>query len=209
MSLYLVMVLLVPQVVLATPLTGADSDVLYLYKGMIGYEDDTTDANDADSSGDVHWVETSTKISIIGHATTKFTKVVVDVSSATLNPGENLMIRYWNGSAWAILTLDAETHPFDTTGVNSFTFSAPVDWAQKIVNEVNGYWVATGDPDNFGGELSALGSSGAGVSQISVLLAAGGGEAVPEFTDIMYFTTLLAGGAYLYKRNSQIQKTTV
>jgi hypothetical protein len=203
----LVALILLPNLALAAPLTGADADVtVYHYKGMMGYTEDTTDANDSDSAGDVMWPEAAnTRQAFWGH-TSQFSSTVFDVSTAmdVGNRGQNLDLRYWNGSTWTALTLDSQTHPFDTTGVNSVSFTVPGDWALKTINGVEAYYVGTGDGAFSGG----TGSYGAQVSQISVLLAGGGGgAAAPEFTDFLYITTLLAGGWYVYTKISKKEQS--
>lgn len=197
LGINLLTILLLPNLALAAPLTGADSNVtVYFYKGMVGYTEDTSDANDSDSSGDVMWPEAAnTRQAFIGH-TSKFSKVVVDVSQVASVTGQNLDVRYWNGSSYSALTLDSQTHPFDTTGVNSFSFTVPADWALKTVNGVEAYYVVTGDGNFSGG----TGSFGAQVSQISVLLDAEAPATTPEFTDILYVTTLLGAGWYIYTK---------
>lgn len=200
--MYLIGLLLLPQIVLAAPLTGADSDVgVYKYYAMVFYIDDTTDANDSDSSGDVDWTPNAdTRPIYIGHLTSKFDKVVFDVS-ATASMTADLPIMYYNGSSWSNLTLSSQTHPFNSTGVNSISFTPPEDWSTVTVNGTNAYYVRLGNAasNGSGGALS-----GAQVSQISLhLFSAGGGESVPEFSDILYIVTLAAGGAFLW---SQVQK---
>lgn len=195
LAIYFVCVTLIPQIALATPLTGADADVgIYWYKGMSGFQDDTTDANDADESGDVDWPATETKGFYVGHLTSKFTRVYVNVSSAVGSTGQNLEVEYWNGSAWTALTLSSQTYPFDTTGINYFVFSAPSDWATTSVNGGSAaYFVrGKGGGDTTGG----TGYLGAFVSQVSVLLAAAPASSTPEFTDMMYIATLV--GAIFY-----------
>lgn len=208
LAINLIALVLTPNLALAAPLTGADADVtVYHYKGMVGYTEDTTDANDSDSSGDVMWPEAqNTRQAFWGH-TSQFSATVFDVSTALsgFNAGQNLDLRYWNGSAWSALTLDSQTHPFDTTGVNSVSFTVPGDWALKTINGVEAYYIGTGDGEFSGG----LGSFGAGVSQISVLLAAGGGgggEGVPEFSDYLYLLTLGLGAWYIYTRVAEKNK---
>lgn len=206
LAINLIALALVPNLALAAPLAGADADVTaYHYKGMVGYTADTTDANDSDSSGDVMWPEAyNTRQAFWGH-TSQFSATFFDVSSVMNNQGENLDLRYWNGSTWSALTLDSQTHPFDTTGVNSVSFTVPGDWALKTINGVEAYYIGTGDGNFSGGS----GSAGAQVSQISVLLVGGGGggaEGVPEFSDYLYLLTLGLGAWYIYTRVAEKNK---
>lgn len=197
-ALCLISLLVAPPVAMAAPLAGADADVVYVYKGMMSYQDETTDANDADSAGDVSWPESQTKSAFIGHQTSQFSGVVVDVSSATFSTGQDLFLTYYNGSSWSPLTITAETRPFDSTGVNSVSFTVPGDWVKTTVYGVEAYWISTSTSAYNSND--GRGSSGASVSQISVVLAGGGGAEVPEFSDMLYVAVLLAGGAYLVQK---------
>lgn len=50
---------------------------------------------------------------------------------------------YWNGATWAALTVTDNTAtdsaPFSVTGVNSWHWNQPSDWATTVVNGVTGY----------------------------------------------------------------------
>ncbi len=205
MTFFTLVTLLAPQIALADPLTGANSDVgIFWYYNMGSYNDDTTDANDADSAGDVSWPQQETKGFYVGHTTLQFNTVYVDVSTALtgLQQGYDLLIEYWNGATWEDLTLTAQTQPFDTTGVNNFAFTAPGDWATKDVNGTTAYYIR-----GEGGGLSNVpdggGYIGAAVSQISLITESG--ETVPEFSDYLYMITLAAGGWYVFTRMKKFQ----
>lgn len=179
------------KITYAAPLTGANSDVGAFFFQFGGPVDDTTDANDSDVAGDVSWPSGNqdSKTSYIGHLTSKFKKVVVDVSSATSDTGQNLNMQYWNGSAWVALTLSAETHPFDTVGVNSFSFSPPADWATTTVGGTSAYYIRT--PIAVG-TLNERGFVNAQVSQVSLQLVAPPAVTVTESDGA---TTLTEAGA--------------
>lgn len=209
-SLVVLSALTIPQIAFAAPLTGADSDVIYMYKGMIGYEDataSTTNANDSDTPSDVHWPETDAKHGVIGHATNQFGTIVIDVSSAITGSPQNIDLRYWNGnsSTWDALTITSGAQALYSTGVQTITFDIPADWASTTLNDISGYWVSTGDLTGFGGG-STSGFASAQVSQISILLSGGGGGSptVPEFSD--YLLILLLGAGVWYTKN-QIQSS--
>jgi len=187
-----------PTAVLAAPLTGADADVVYMHKGMIGdYTDDTTNANDSDSAGDVMWPSSSTKVAFVGHQTSQFGTVVVDVATAIGGlPGEPYWY-YWNGSAWTQLTITTSTTPFYATGVQSFSFTVPTDWVTTTVNGVDAYWTSSAQ-----GYVATDNTSGAWISQISVLLEAAP-AATPEFTDVLYIGTLALCGWFVMQKYSK------
>lgn len=163
----------------ATVLTGADSDVGIFWYVFGGPANDTLDANDSDSVGDVSWPagNQDSRNIYIGHLTSKFTKVVVDVSSATTDTGQDLDMQYWNGSAWTALTLTAQTHPFDTVGVNSFSFSAPSDWVTTSVGGTSAYYIRT---PLAVGTINEKGYVNAQVSQISLQLVPPPGITITE-----------------------------
>lgn len=163
----------------AAVLSGADSDVGIFWYVFGGPADDTTDANDSDIAGDVSWPagNQDSRNVYIGHLTTKFNKVFVDVSSPTTDLGVDLDMQYWNGSAWTALTLLAQTHPFDTVGVNSFSFTPPADWATTSVGGTSAYYIRT--PIALG-TLNEKGYVNAEVSQISLKLVTPPGVTITE-----------------------------
>ncbi len=137
-------IILSPSLALAAPLTGADADVVYMHKGMIGdYTNDTTDANDSDSAGDVMWPTSDTKVAFVGHETSQFGTIVVDISTAKTGTGVDPSWYYWNGSAWSLLSLTVSSSPFYSTGVQSFSFTVPGDWVKNTVNGVEAYWTSS------------------------------------------------------------------
>lgn len=146
-GIFLLIFFVLPQFVHGSSfLPGANSDVgVYIDDVMGMYTNDTADANDADSGGDVSWVtgNPETRTSYIGHQTLKFSSVYVDVFSITNDLGQDLNMEYWNGSSWSDLTLLAQTHPFDSTGVNSFSFTPPSDWETTSVNGISAYYIRT------------------------------------------------------------------
>lgn len=196
MVLHLTVILLLPHIALAAPLTGADSDVsTYIFHNfMSGYTNDTTDANDANDAGDVlWWVEGNPAMltKYIGHTTSQFNEVFFNVSTVSPSPS-GFVAKYYDGSSWVALTLVGTPEPFGSTGITSFSFTVPGDWATTSVDGVSAYWVRL---EGFAG------SDSAGVSQISLLLY--GAVSTPEFTDFFYITTILAGGWYIYTKTSK------
>lgn len=206
-----------PQLVMAAPLSGADSDVVYMYKGMMSWDNATTTTTDANNDtgnggtvGDVHWPEMDTKHGVIGSETDKFGTIVVDVSYAiTSSPQYDADLRYWSNDSntWVPLTITSNALAFYSTGVKSIVFDIPTDWALKEVNGITGYWVSTGNLDAMGG--TGDGTYGADLSQISILLqgSGGGGPApsTPEFSD--YLLLLLLGGGFWYTKNQMQGKS--
>ncbi len=197
--------LLSPSIALATPLTGANTDVGKYFKYEVGdfyYEDDTTDANDADSSNtvatsgsDVNWSDNgNTKHISIGHLTSKFTKVYFNVTGTSNDGASDLGIKYWNGSSWADLTLDSQTHPFNSTGINSISFSAPSDWATTSVGGSTGYYI----------RLQGTGFVNATVIQVSLYIAPV--VSTPEFSDFLSII-ILVGAIYFIHQKIQTGKS--
>lgn len=166
------------QPVKAAPLTGGNSDVgIFWLFNMVMWVDDTTDANDADAASDVNWtISITTRPMYIGHLTTKFNKVILDVSLAVDESGwgVDLPVFYWNGADWVDLPLDAQTHPLDTVGVNSFSFSAPADWETTDINGTTAYYIRFGT----GGDGRSV--NNAQVSQISLQTVTPPGVTVTE-----------------------------
>lgn len=76
-----------------------------------------------------------------------FCSLVFDLSTGS--SGLSIGWEYWNGAAWAGLTVQDNTdqggamtgQPLDTTGVNSVHWIQPAAWATTAVNGVTGYWV--------------------------------------------------------------------
>ncbi len=179
------------ETVKAAPLAGGNSDVgIYWLSNMGGvWVDDTADANDSDAAGDVDWsISVGTRPMYIGHLTTKFNKVILDVSLPVdeLQNGKDLPVFYWDGANWVDLPLDAQTHPLDTVGVNSFSFSAPADWEITTVNGVDAYYI------RFGTSGDAFAVNNAQVSQISLQTVTPPGVTVTESGGS---TTLTEAGA--------------
>ena len=205
LTFFTLLTLLAPQIALADPLTGANSDVgSYVHYAMMlgGLVDDTTDANDNNEAGDVSWTaggNPETQYRFIGHETLLFGTVYVDVSTVADTPDQDLNVQYYDGNTWENLTLDAQTHPFDTTGVNSFSFTIPGDWATNDISEFGG-GMTTAYYIRING---SSGNHGAAVSQISLITE--GGETVPEFSDYLYMITLAAGGWYIFTRMKKFQ----
>lgn len=188
------------QPVKAAPLTGGNSDVgIYWLFNMGMWVDDTADANDSDVAGDVNWsISVATRPMYIGHLTTKFNKVILDVSLEVIetNAGFDLPVFYWNGAGWVDLPLDAQTHPLDTPGVNSFSFAAPADWEKTTVNGVDAYYIRFGT----GGESRSV--NNAQVSQISLQTVTPPGVTVTESGGSTSLTEAGATDTYTIVLNS-------
>ena len=71
----------------------------------------------------------------------RFCNIVVDIETAN----GNLTFgdwQYWDGAAWATLTVNDGTNDFANTGVRTVTFSIPTDWATTTAfGVINTYWV--------------------------------------------------------------------
>jgi len=58
----------------------------------------------------------------------------------------NLDWEYWNGAAWAALTINNDNtanggQPMSVAGVNSAHWKQPANWDTTAVGGVTGYWV--------------------------------------------------------------------
>lgn len=196
----LFLALALPLVAWADPLTGADADVgVFLHNsdgwGEGSFTDDTTDANDQDVDGDVAWMSAGGggEEVYIGHLTSKFTQIYFDVSTAA-SMSMDQDFQYWNGSSWTSLTFTSSTHPFASVGTNAITFTAPSDWDTTSVNGTNAYYIRL---------QSADGNTMAALDQISLTLAS---SEVPEVTDVLYITTLIIAGWFVYRRFGVLQQ---
>lgn len=184
-----------PSFVLAAPLTGANSDVGVYYNSETGLED-TNDANDADTSGDVSWINAGGNYSYIGYTNSKFNRVYLDIQTASplaVEMDYDLNIEYYDGNSWVLLTTIAgNQNPFRSAGVKNFSFTPPADWSQttpEMSESVpSAYFIRIGD-----------GSQGSSVSQISLIRVdvGGGAEGVPEFNTYLYILCLVLGGYFL------------
>ena len=74
-----------------------------------------------------------------------FCSLVFDVGTVAVYGGGSVIWRYWDGGAWAVLTVQDTTSagsgPFAIAGVNPVYWVQPSDWATVAVNGVTGYWV--------------------------------------------------------------------
>ncbi|PIR73955.1 MAG: hypothetical protein COU35_05085 [Candidatus Magasanikbacteria bacterium CG10_big_fil_rev_8_21_14_0_10_47_10] len=128
----------------AAPITGANSDLDYYWIDAFGsgVVDDTTDANSAAAadvdlpgsgggSGSQYW----------GHSTLQFDKLYAYVSSQDFSP-LNYTWEYYNGSSWASLTVTNDTGAYESTGIHSFSWTVPGDWAKTALSgETPSYYV--------------------------------------------------------------------
>ena len=186
------LLLVAPQIVLATPLSGADTDVSkYFFYNMIGgYTDDTTDANDANDAGDVMWGSNPTDNLFIG-AASQFTKIYFQIDSAAESPSFPISIYYWNGATW--VWSQTTNHPFGSTGIQYLTLPDTSGWVTNSVNSSSNYYYI---------KIEGSGLTGAAIGQVSVYV---GGETTPEFPDYLYIATLIAGGWYGVNRMKKFQ----
>lgn len=129
----------------AAPLTGADSDLSYYWAtGFSGFTDDTTDANDADVAGDVALAGMGggSYYQYFGLTSQTFDKIYGYVSSQALS-SLAASWSYWNSGTWAALSVTNDTGAYvNGTGIHSFSFTPPENWAQVAVNgETPSYYV--------------------------------------------------------------------
>ncbi len=203
LAFVLMMVLSQPYIAFAAPLTGANADVgkYYFCTGGDTCNDDTTDVN---SRGTISWVFLGQDHAYIGDSSLKFNKIVVDIQTASgISSFVELSPEYFNGTSWqTLVTLPAEENFFQFTGVQTFSFTPPVDWA-------------AGTPEEDGGATSAYyirfadGTQGAEINQISLYTIGGAGQSVPEMGDIMMILPLGVAGIYMYSKKQATQQSGV
>lgn len=75
-----------------------------------------------------------------GVAGSTFSALHLRFSQGLVNTGGSVSYEYWNGSAWATLTVSAY-NALQTNGVYGVTFTPPGNWAQKTINGFSAYWV--------------------------------------------------------------------
>lgn len=68
-----------------------------------------------------------------------FSSLIFDISRQSLNT--TIVWEYWNGSAWATLTVQDNTDQFRNLGVNAVSWSVPSAWTTTSVNSLTGYWI--------------------------------------------------------------------
>lgn len=180
--------------VFAAPLTGADSDIAYYYfNGTV----DTSDANSAGGDGDVAWPDAGGSPTIFIAASEKFSEVFFDINATAYGAfgGEAPMtVYYYNGVDFSS-TITPSGNPFGATGIQSFSFTVPGDWAITTLDgEGPGYYI----------QIEANGIQGFNVvNQISVLTS-GAAAPVPEFSTMLFFVTMLMAGTFIIAKNRQV-----
>lgn len=187
--------LLLPSTVLATPITGADTDLSQLY---IGITDDTIDATNA-TAADVDWPMSMTTIYF--GSTGKFSRVYFYVSAESRNSAWTIpstgpgAFQYFNGSDWIDIAVTNETGLFDATGIHYVSFTPPTDWAQTLVNDFTYYYLRVACEsgcNNMSGSTS--------IDQISLLSYTGEAPATPEFSTYALMITLGITGFMVFKQ---------
>lgn len=184
----------------AAPLTGANDDLdsyWMNYGGGLEWVPESADTSSADE-GDITWPYASGDTAYLGHATSKFNEIYIDISNTYTFGTAVITFTYWDGSSWSSLgSVTNTSDAFTTTGLHDFAFTAPGDWATTSVNSEEGsyYYIRIECGDYC---------SGISADQISVTTVGGGGgggEGVPEFSTYMFIATIMAA-AYLMKRGS-------
>lgn len=104
--------------------------------------DDTTDANSA-ATGDVAVTSSFPVVGdrfYTGHAD-KFAKARYDIGTAATGT-LTFTWKYWDGSAWAALTVDDQTVDFSASaGIYVVSFEPPADWATTTIGSFTGYLI--------------------------------------------------------------------
>lgn len=175
--------LMMPITAMATPLTGADTDVtIYLRYSIGSYTDDTTDANDADEAGDVAWALVGSDSMYFG-SSAQFSAVYINISGTSYSEATPSVYYYSTGTSdWASLSVTFSHSPFmGTTGIKNFSFTVPTDWGTNSLNDSPNYYYI---------KVGADGMQGAAVDQISLLAYS---TSTPEFSSLAYLLTIGIG----------------
>lgn len=191
----LVIAILTPQVAMATPISGADSDLGAFWMDATS---DVTDANDADAD-DVDWPVSNGTVVYFG-STSKFQRIYFYITgegvSSSWTPGTEFQYSM-GGDSWSSLSVTNATGAWNADGIHYFSFTPPTDWATTSVNSEGGsyYYVRiyacdAGCSQSNGGFL---------MDQISLLSY---GASVPEFSDLAYILVLAIGGALVLTREA-------
>jgi len=119
-------------------------DKAFFYNANTGeYTDETTDINES-TADDVllpPQQATTEGDAIYFGSDYKFSKIRINVSTAGVYSDITIVWEYWNGSAWATLTVTDGTNGFQNSGTNEVSFTPPGDWAKTTVNGVTMFWV--------------------------------------------------------------------
>ncbi len=194
--------LVLPLTVLAAPISGADMDItsLQFYNGS-GYVDDTTDANSA-AADDVNWPATGGQTIYFGGSSI-YNAIYFYVSAENRSSSWNIAtagnfgaFEYFDGESWTSLTVVNDTGAWNATGIHTFSFTAPENWAQVTVNEANDYYLRVACDMSCNQMMGTF-----DIDQIS--LGTGGGEGpspVPEFSTYVLFFTLCLAGFVTFKK---------
>lgn len=122
------------------PMLGRNVGTYFNHDGTT-FTDDTTDINDV-GTADVNPTNTTSGVIYFGDSA-QFSALTIAVSTAGTGSPASVW-EYWNGSAWATLSLSsgvAGDLNFTATGNKTFRFKPPADWATTTVNSVSAYWV--------------------------------------------------------------------
>ena len=129
-----------------------DADKVFFYNASTGaYTDETADAKFSDPADpatldDVLLPPQQTTTSgdaIYLGGNQKFKAVQFYLTTPGVYSNVTIAWEYWNGSAWATLTVTDETNGFTNTmeKLLEVTFTPPTDWAKTTVNGVEAYWI--------------------------------------------------------------------
>lgn len=108
------------------------------------FSDDTTDAQSA-AANDVPLLPAAEAINdkfYFGDLYSKFSAININIGTAGV--GDTIEWEYWNGSAWASLTVADFTNGFTTAGSNDVNLVEPAEisaWQTTTVNGTVAYWV--------------------------------------------------------------------
>jgi len=131
----------------ATQVFVSASAALQVWQANTGgtvFVDQTTEFNDETVANFTPWDALGTVADFVAFGMAEqFTKITLNNTGGTQGVGGVVTWEYWNGSAWAALTVTDGTVGF-TAAVSAgqtIEFSAPSDWAENTINAVPAFYI--------------------------------------------------------------------
>ncbi len=181
--------------------SGGNINGVFLYDGA-GYADKTVAAWDS-ITNDVVMSATNTQL-YLGYGR-PFDRATFTVSTARV--GGSVVFEYWNGTAWATLTVTDGTSQLSVSGTVNFT--PPTDWAKVVVGAARSKWwirarVATA-PSTYPGMTSIKGDDWYTTGSNRGWSAAGGSRITCCTGGYQYDTAPPAGATARFRYQSRVR----
>jgi hypothetical protein len=110
-------------------------DLVYNFNGVSTYTNNTTEAKTTFGTAFAFMFD-STQILYLGKST-KFKDISIGLGVTTTS-APTMVVEYWDGSAWATLTVTDGTASMQNSG--TITYTIPGSWAQTAVNGQTYFW---------------------------------------------------------------------